>query len=682
MVTISPLSIRKTGLILLATLLTVGTTGAVSWNTPSGNTNYKDGITLNVTNDNSAENITFQIDGPNSQTTTKTGQLGNNFVTLDFSAGTGNYGSYDLTVNTSKDNSASVNNVVLDGDEPTLDSKSPAEYTTTQDPTVEVTVSDPTTSVNQTILNVSESDGDEVDGTFGTSLSLSDLSEADYDVEYSILDDVGNWNNGSWTFTVDTSYDGDTSPSLSWSESPSDGIIQMDDDIDLTAEFNDDDEEPAELTCYDGDTDESDNEIDSDSGADQNDGNYELSCEIDEDDYEDSTVDLNLKFCDEAGNCETSEEGEYTFDASPPSLMDLSMEVSKVNGGFPVTFSVSDASGVTELNYFFDNEGVDTGNGEETNITESTEEADIDVSGLEAGEHTLYVEVKDNAGRWSDAEAVDFEYLPNAEPTVSISPPDSFSVTAGESNSFDVTVENTGELLISTLEVEFSSDVSSDTSSATDLAPGDSDSLTFSVSTKEEDMGSYSGTVSAGNFSSASFNMEIKANEEQRSSLEEKLSNYKSKLESLKSNFTGLKEDGLSEERRQKLQSRIDTFEQKVESAESAKSNDKYYEVSSSLQNVESDYQTASQTYSEVEEQHQIAERNKIIMIFFGLIVLAGGGIGAYIYQSEEHELNLDKLVDSDFDLSSLEGVKSRIKTAFSNAESEAEEFEWDGFKD
>ncbi|MFB6291945.1 MAG: hypothetical protein ABEI58_00965, partial [Candidatus Nanohaloarchaea archaeon] len=472
---------------------------------------------------------------------------------------------------------------------------------------------------------------------------------------------------------VDTSYDGDTSPSM-----PSDDtiLLQEDESYDFTFELDENSESTdITATCYDS----NDDKIDSDTN-DVSSDDTQFTCSVDGGDYADTEQDIYIEMCDEAGNCQQSDTKTYVFDGSKPSLVEVGTDVTTVNSDFPVDFSATDVSGIDKLEYFYDDSTVDEGDGTSVDVSEDDSQFTASVSSLDRGNHTIYVRVKDGAERWSDTSSFDFEYLPNADPEVSLSAPDGVNVAAGKSTSFEVTVENTGKLLVSGVEVSASAgSVFSENQSTGELMPGDTETLSYDVDTEPGDIGKYTAKVSSSNpEASSSFGFIVEANSTQEQNLKQKLSEWNQTLQELKENVTSLKNSGLSESRAQRLENNLSDFEKRIENAREAKSKGNYYRVASLLDDADVDYRTAKSSYTKVREEHQAAQKRRLIMIGGGiLLLLLLGGVGFVMY-SEDHELDFD--VDSGSHMGFLVDIEAKFKSIFKD-EDEAEEFEWDGFR-
>ncbi len=663
--------------LLLATtaVLVAGFSAASpSWNNPSsdGQIFGTNDVTLNVT-ESTAGYVHFWIknsDESNYTSLSNETSGTNNFYTYETTSK--GDGTYDFKANNS-DGSAEITDVVFDTQKPQLDSKSPTGYTSETDPTVSVDTSDNgDAGVNYTFLNVTDSEDDNEDSTVGESLDLEDLNDETYTVDYSIFDKAGNKKTGSWDFTVDTSYDGDTSPDLPDEEYI---LLDEDDEYDFEVELSEEDEgSDITVTCYDGNDDEIDSETQSVSG------DTTFTCEVDGDDYSDTETDIYVEMCDQAGNCKESDTETYFFDGSPPSLFDLSIPGSTVNSDFPVEFTATDVSGIDKLEYFYES-SVDEGDGNTVNVSDSEGEFSASVSGLDEGEQTIYIRAKDNAGRWSDPETIDFTYDPDATPEISLAPPSNLSVTAGDSESFDVTLENTGDIFIDETNLSVAAEgVVSDSSKVSDMEPGDTLTLGFGVETDDGDLGEYDVTVSLSYPEiSKSFPLVVEANQDQQQELEANLSTYEEKLSKLQSDFSSNK-DGWGDDLKQRFESNFSSFKQKVEDAQKARDSGEYYRISSALEGIDADYSAAEKSFENVKKIDSRRDLRRMVMIGFGLFVVVIGGVGGFLYWSDDYNLDLDKFFDSDIDIRGLDDIMARIRTM--TGEEEAEEFEWDGFKD
>jgi hypothetical protein len=157
------------------------------------------------------------------------------------------------------------------------------------------------------------------------------------------------------------------------------------------------------------------------------------------------------------------------------------------------------------------------------------------------------------------------------------------------------------------------------------------------------------------------------------------LEDYESSLEEIESNVTDLKSK-VSGDLQQRLEGNLSTFKSSVTEARQAVEAGEYYRAQEALEGIDSKEQNAANTYEEVMQTYQ---QNQLVMfgVAGGVVVLLLGAGGAFLfYRSDEYGLDLDRVVDSDISVSSLEGLKSRIRSILRD-EPEAEEFEWNGFQ-
>lgn len=578
-------------------------------------------------------------------------------------------------------------NITSDEDGPNSFSlDSPDKNTDKEDPTVEVSVEDDYSGVKNISISANGEGSNECNSDT-CSVNLENLDDGYYEIDITSYDNAGNTNSKTKTFTVDTSYDGDSEPDLDWSGMITDGILLMDDDETLTATFDGDDEEPADMACYDGyeDADNKGDEIDSDGSSEENDdNNYEFECDFDEDDYSGAEVDLTLRFCDAAGNCGTHspEYNPVVFDATKPSVVKIGSPVGIVNKGFELDYTATDESGITEVEYFFDTD-TNVGDGNVSEVDEQEGSIMVDVSSLESGENTVYVRAKDNAGRWSEMKSYQFEYWPDATPKVGLTAPGRMTVTAGQSKEFDVRIKNTGKLVVNDVTVTVSGKGVSGEKTIENLYPGESMNRTFSIKPKKKHIGAQTVTIETDTPSASnSFDVRIKANKDQRSSIKAKLSTYQQKLDDLKTKFNENK-DSWGIDLKNRFRSNYSEFKSKVNDAETAVQKGRFYEAEDNLSNIDSSHSQAQNSYETVEEISKKRQRNQIIMFGVVGLLLIGGAGGGFLYfrSDQEFDFNFDKLLDSDIPINDLEGLKSRFNLAVGESEDEAEEFEWNGFK-
>ncbi|MFB6190301.1 MAG: Ig-like domain-containing protein [Candidatus Nanohaloarchaea archaeon] len=565
--------------------------------------------------------------------------------------------------------------VTLDEDNPSASLASPSSYTNSDSPTVEVSGNDPTSSVVNVTFSILNSDGtiassgSTCTGQSTCSASTDGLADGTYKVNYTVYDEVGLSGSGNLSFTVDTTKDFSVSPDFDET-----GVVLWDDDYSLGFDIDSNDEsEDVTVKCIDEDSGDT---IDTDTG-----GGTAFACNIG-DEYADSTVDISVKVCDVAGNCETSGAESFTFDASSPSILEAGIPGSVVNGKYPIEFTASDVSGIKKAEYFYDDPDVNVGAGNSVDVNSSEKEFMVAVEGLDKGEHTVYFRVRDGAGRWSSTESLNIDYRPNANPEITIQAPNSITVTAGEETGFQITVKNTGDIFIggSSLTLE-ASGVFSETQLIEDLEPSNSTTLGFSINTSREDLGKHELEISSTNpDTSKTVELVVEATQQQKNQLDTKLSDYESKLSELQEKIDSKKAD-LPSNLQSRLEANFSTFKQKIVEARTARQNGNYYRVSSALENIDSKYQAAQTSFENVKKIDSRRDTQRLLMMgagFFLLLLVAGG---AFYYFESDGELDLDisGLASGDLELG---GVKERITSLLESREEEAEEFEWDGFKD
>ncbi|MFB6145609.1 MAG: CARDB domain-containing protein [Candidatus Nanohaloarchaea archaeon] len=455
------------------------------------------------------------------------------------------------------------------------------------------------------------------------------------------------------------------------------------DNKDITITFNDASEGgKIDTECLDGDG----RTIDSGSVDPQNGNSDSFVCTVPGHDYAGSSTDISVKMCDQAGNCETSSSHTYNFDASPPDVFDLSSVsgVSTFNDNFDASLAASDdASGIDNVEYYFDPDTAE-GDGTDLGYSDAKDSYQIDLSGLSQGSHTLYVRAKDNVGRWGTPATFDFQYYPDATPKVDLTAPSGLTVTHGESEMFDVKVDNTGKLYIDQLAVSASSgDFFSDSLNVSGLKANESENVTFEMNADQASLGYHDVSVSTDSPSASdSFKVLVRAEKDQKESINDTYTEYLHKLKELKQNATDLKNSGLSSGRQERLDSSVSSFENKVDSANEAISKGNYYKAKAILNDIGTDFSSAQKSYETVKKEQAAADRKRNIMIAGGVIFLLLVGVGVFIYQSEEYDFNIEALSDSDISIDGLEDIPRRVKMFFKSKEEEAEEFEWNGFND
>ncbi|QKQ97991.1 hypothetical protein GKQ38_00435 [Candidatus Nanohaloarchaea archaeon] len=646
----------KIAILATLTLLTLTSVSALTWEAPSSDSQFDNNVVLNFTATASeTDNAQLWYSPPNDDSFSlfkDSGQINqdNSFV---FNAGdvASVYGDYTFKINSSDSGeSKEITGVMLDGGAPSVTLPISDDRLNASDVDFEVTTEDNLVDVSSLSITVENSDGDEV---FSESEDNCDSSECsldvdlsgdlengkEYDVEVTAVDAVGNEATPSETFTYDNEYEGDEDPRIS----PQPTVFQTSPDkdeytFDVVLEEQDP-AEPSDITvkCQLGGREPVDAGTQDVSGT----TSYECSVEP----MRNTQTTLEVFMIDEAGNS-VSKEFEYTFDYTQPEVSGLSTVVSVFNSDFEVSYEASDAaSEVTDLIYQIDESTLDTDN-EKLSVNGSFT---VDTSGLDSGSHTLYVWVRDEAGRWSESDSLTFEFRPSAEPKASVSGLGEVRVTAGESKTFTFQVRNTGELLIPSLTFKLETGFSNHTSIVSDLKPGNNRSVSFTVDTSESNLGKH--TVSLSSESpdiSKTFPLVVEANAEQQQNI---TSNYQSKLsrfEDLKANVTELMSK-VSGERQEQLASDFEELNQTMNEAKQAVEEGRYYKAASLLEGVDSYFSQASQGYEEVKKEYKIAQRNKLIFGF--LLFLAVGGIGTvgYFYTNDEYEFDLSAIENLEF---------------------------------
>lgn len=672
---------RKLATIGLATALLIGFSAALSIESPgtddvvSGDVN----VSLTDSDSDSADSyyVYFQTSGGSSWTPASNSPFSDEGAFTDFfwDASSLN-GDYTLNVTNSSSTpwTSDTVSITVDNNPPSASLSSPSEFTNDESPNVKVSGSDSTSSVVNVTFMVLDSTGDIVDtgqtctGSSECSADVSDLSEETHKVNYTVYDEAANRDSDNLSFTVDTTKDFTVDPDFDET-----GVVLWDDDYDLDFDIEENDEsEDLTVECIDEGEAET---IDTDSGS-----GTAFACDID-DEYSDSTVDISVEVCDVADNCETSDAEEFTFDATAPTIIESSIPGKLVNGEYPVEFTASDESGIDEAEYFYDDSDVKPGSGNSVDINSSDEEFMASVDGLDKGEHTVYFRVKDNAERWSSTDSLDIDYRPNANPEITVQAPNSLTVTAGEETGFQVTVENTGDIFIggSSLTAEVSGIFSED-QLIEDLEPSDSTTMTYSINTTEDDLGKYDLELGSSNpDSSETIELVVEATEEQKDELDSRLSDYESKLQDLQQKVDNRKKD-LPEDLQSRLEANFSTFKQKVEKARTAKENSNYYRVSSTLEGIDTEHQSAQTSYEEVDRIDNNRDRRRLMIIGAAVLLLLLVAGGAFYYFESDGELDLDigGLVSGEGE----GGISEKVSSLLASKEEEAEEFEWDGFND
>lgn len=560
------------------------------------------------------------------------------YVTWDnFGAGGENSGEYDLTATTSNDESGIT--ITIDRVAPTVSKENEVEYVP-NDPSIGFTVSDDYSDVvdmtvesTQSGIEVDNSDREDICGAGGEctenfDLTTDEISNGDeFILDVTATDGVGHTFDDSFSYTYDDSFEADE-PEFSVSGADDEDDVHVTDDVEVDVTVGNVDEETSDVrvSCFvDGE------ELDQTDWDDSED----FSCDLPEDDIEDGDADVSVEACDRAGNCDSSDERSFTFDSTPPVMDSFStvQEYTKFGGSFDVEFEAEDSdSGLQSAEYFFST-AVLPGEGNDVEL-DGDSEFTVEESSFpnDDTEQTVYMRVMNDVGQWSDYQEIDFEYYPDAEPSVSVSAPENFSVTAGSSKEFEVTVENTGTLMIGSVNVSVSSDLFTDSSEITDLRDS-SKTAVFDISPNETEIGEYTLDVETdGPVDSTSTSLVVEANNDQQQEVESMLENYSTVAEGLESNISTLRSGGLDEDLNRSLEENVTPFMQRVERAQSFADQGDYYRAYSVLEGIEEVRESAEQTFSEVREQDRIQERNRMLMMVLGgfLVVAVGGGVFVY----------------------------------------------------
>lgn len=650
---------------------------------------------FNVSNDGD-DYIYFEIDGPNNESSNRTGVSGQDYVVYDnFSPGSGNSGDYTVTA-TAEDNESETKEFVIDISEPEITKGDDKEFVE-DNPNIDFTVSDEFSAVTSLSIDtfdvsVDDSSRSDVCGSGGEctvsfDVDTDDVSQGDtFTVDLTAEDEVGNEVTEGFEYTLDDSFEADT-PEFSVEGADGDNDVLMTDEevsVDVTVSGMDDETSDVRVSCL-VDGDETDNSP-TDWSSDE-----DFSCDLSEDEVGGETVDVSVEACDEAGNCEESDTRSYTFDSSPPLLESFSTSTGYdvFSDDFNVEFEATDSgTGVESAEYFFSS-AILQGNGNEVDL-DGDSEFQIDTSEIpdpDEESQTVYMRVRDGVGQWSDYRSIDFDYRPEATHTASLSAEENFSVRSGGSGVFEVTVENTGDLLIRSMNVTVSSNVVSGERTVEELEGEESRTLEFDTEPNESQIGEWQVDLESDDPRvSESVNITVRANEEQREEVDSMLENYSSSMDSLSSNITDLRREGLDAELNETLSENVTPFKHRVKSAQEFVDEGEYYRAYSALENIEELEETAKSTFSDVKQEHEINQRNSLLLMLFGGFIVVAAGAGAFVYTREDYKLGLDELNLDEYRVPDLGGISSavseKIQALGEKIEEEEEEVEqkFEGF--
>lgn len=661
----------------MATVMTV-TLGAAdtTWNNPEeGDYFSSEDIVLNVTNANSTDMSFWYDDGQVEKVDDgDVTQDGDYFYVDQFSVTSLSEGMVDLIAG--NETSGFENETIeigADFSAPEMDTvEGPTGMISDDSPEVSFELTDSLSGVNDSTVEiyVYNEDGDEVDSASGSSIQLDDLEEnITYDVGWYAEDNVGNTADvdDEWSFTTDYTLEADLEIT---DTDPEPGTYQWSDgdEIEFTVE---DVSEDVDWECRDsgGDT------IDSGSGQDET-----LDCAIDTGEFS-GTLDIEIWMEDEAGNSDTSETRTYTLDTTNPVWnSDPTVDLSTVQNDFEVTVDGEDfETSIPEIRYWYNDGTLDDDDKNLVDLEDSKFTADV--SDLESGNHTMYVELLSETGLVSSTvKTLDFTFLPDAEPEVSLYAPSSVEVTGGESTDFDVELENTGRLLVEDVDVTAEGVGVDGSETIASLDPDDSINMSFEVAPDDEEMGESTIDVSSEEpESSVEVDLTVRASENQRNEIESTLEQYESELEDLRANVSALEEDGLSQERSERLQNEISSFETRIQQARSNVDEGTYYLASQELEGIEEELQTAQTGFQEISDEHSSAKLRRYGLLGLGGIIVVVAGVGGAFYMRDDMEFDIEQIKDSNIDVTNLGALKSRVNMIL-KSEEEAEEFEWDGF--
>ena len=573
-------------------------------------------------------------------------------------------GEYDITATARggdeiDDSEASFEGFIFDIDNPDFELVYPddGQFIDTESPTLEVDFEDQLSGLANASIDFDEEtvyleDSDVGDSTSTLTLDIDTGGEGDFSFDVWAEDRAGNSFESdpeTISFSVDT-----TSPDPdSYSLDPSEGLydVEFGDDfgIEIEVEPSQDHESRIEAVCYvNGDEEDSDG-TNSFSEGDE----VFFDCDI-PDDYMDQTVDFEFDLVDEAGNSWSSDTYFYELDASDPvvEVFEPLVNVSVFNDDFDMEFlAVDDVAGVDSVEYHFDS---DTDEGDGFSVDEDDSEFTVDTSEIDSeGDTTVYLRAKDNLDKWGSSESFEFDYLPDANPELSMTADESVEVTSGETVDFEIVLENTGDIVVSEGEVT-GSESFIESGEYGEMVPGDSETVVLQIS-PENDLGESNVTFEAST-ADASVEVEllVRADDEQQEEIESEVEQISNEYSDLESRFEDMR-NSFNEDRESRVDSEVEEFEASFDEAQQAIEEGRYYEADQILEGLASSLQSAESTFEEVKDEHETAMRNRYIIAgLFFLLLLAGGGAGFVLY-SDGNELDIDSLKDMDIGSSESE---------------------------
>ncbi|MFB6100126.1 MAG: hypothetical protein ABEK16_02530 [Candidatus Nanohalobium sp.] len=693
----------KVTVLLALTTLVIGLGASLSWERPSNDGKHiNKSFRLEVSGNSGLSGVNFYFDKGNGWK--DAGSASENSGTYYTDLGSTNLGSVEglkLKANTSdvdaSDNETSTRTVTLDVGGLSVNPNEDNKYVGA-DPKIEFQVSDNYSDVINATASVSSSDGSvsissdasvnpncNPGNTCAVSFDIdtSDLSNGDqFTVDVTATDQVGKTGSDSATFTLDDSYNGDTSPTISLENGGSNGVVSLDEgeEAQVNIDIDDKDNENTDIRakCF-----ANDDKIGTTDYASPGDGS-EFSCSVPADEYS-GDVNFEVLLCDEAGNCmDDRASKDITIDTELPTIgyVEHPEGVSTFNGEFTLNYGASDDTGIKRLEYSTESGNYGSGIKVERDGDGQFTVAVDDISLNAGGTNTLYIRALDKAGQWSGEKKFQFEYYPNKQPKISLSAPERVEVKSDSTKTFDVTIENTGEFLIRNSVISDGKLVEENIN-VTDLKENSSITKSITIDASQRGVGVYNMTLSSDSPSaSTTVEVVVQATKSQQQSIKQDVENWASKLESLESNISKL--GGLKEENKEALEGNVSEFRRKVEKAQNATQSGEYYRAKNYLQNIDSEFSQASQTYTEVRKEYNQRMTNRLIMIaLVGVVVLGGGAAGFLLYREEEllGDEGLPDVLPDDWEIDVPDnlpelGVMSKAKGLLGNGESEEEEEE------
>ncbi|MFB6241623.1 MAG: hypothetical protein ABEJ36_02360 [Candidatus Nanosalina sp.] len=688
----------KTAILLLAATLTLSTATAIDWNYPA-ESESPFGESVEMSFDASMHSnvgtvtVFFKRPGDNSFTSKAsdaTRQGSDSNFTETHTQSSKPYGEYEFkavayydTNNTIIDNST-VRTFTLDGKTPSVERKGD-EYIG-ENGEFAVRFKDSFTQVDSMgvyggQINASRDVSCNADTwcTESFSFDTDDLSTGD-DVSLTAwaVDAVGNNASGSISLEFDNQYEGDSTPVFSLEDADDSNNVMLDSSVSdklltATLEPTDAGETDIRVKCKrDG------NVYTKTNFKDIEEGGTDFTCTVEGEKVAGDTVSLSVRACDRAGNCVETESRSYTFDAEAPTVESFETveEYNVFNSDFDVEYSVSDeASGVAALEYYFD-DSTDPGNGNAVSSS-GDDNFTVDTSGLDRGQHTVYLRARDEVGHWSSEASLDFQFYPDTSPKVVIDAPERFNITAGKERTLDVTLRNPGKLFVENVKLTASSPVFSASEAISTLeADGGSQDVSFVVNTSSSEAGKYTLELETDRpRNSTTLVLLVEANQQQVQRIRNRLERFSNNLAALEQNISELRNDGLAKELNTTLASNVSDFRSKVQRVRNLVEIDKYYKAMSVMEGIESEYTAARSTYMEVRQQHRVNERNQLLLTAFGLILLISLGGTVYVLQSEEYEFDLGEMGFPEAG-GYLQGVRKKLGDVAESLAEEEEEVE------